>query len=248
MRMTNRQLPSSEAHSVAAVLDALAERLPPRHKQCVRHSEVEFSNTDSLKRMLDQGSPVVASYINTWLGGLDRYSDLFVTWTYGSLGSFFVLMLIGGVLGIVEAGNFQAVVTFGFSIVVGLGLAIRYSRILPHMAEQSVTLIDGGSKELVHACREFNDQPVERLIRIPLNHLAVKLSWGQYADHAPSFISVFLLTDPSIKEDAQKWHGLCLTTVNHSFPAPAPEELVRQAKEFAEILGARYVGMEQWSA
>jgi hypothetical protein len=113
------------------------------------------------------------------------------------------------------------------------------------MTEQSVTLINGQSRELIYACREFNDQPLERLVRIPLSDLVVKLSWGQIADHSPSFISVFLCTNPLIGDSNQNWPSLCLANVNHRYPAAAPEELIRKAKDFAETLGAKYVGLEQ---
>ncbi|KQV98397.1 hypothetical protein ASC87_22295 [Rhizobacter sp. Root1221] len=198
--------------------------------------------------MLAQGSLIVASYNNVRLGNLDRHRDFFVTWTYGSLGSLLVLMLVGGVLGILEDSNFSAVITFGLSLLTGLVLAFRYSLVLPPMAQQSVTVINGQSRELIYACREFSDQPLERLVRIPLGDLVVKLSWGQIADHSPSFIGVFLCANPSTGDGNQNWPSLCLANQNHQYPAPAPEELIRKAKDFSETLGARYVGLEPWVA
>lgn len=198
--------------------------------------------------MLGQGSLIVASYTNVWLGRLDRHRDFFVTWTYGSLGSLLVLMLVGGVLGILKDGNFAAVVALGLSLLTGLALAVRYSLVLPPMAQQSVTAINGQSRELIYACREFSDQPLERLVRVPLGDLVVKLSWGQIADHSPSFISVFLCANPSTGDGNQNWPSLCLANQDHHHPAPAPEELIRKAKDFADTLGARYVGLEPWLA
>jgi hypothetical protein len=48
-----------------------------------------------------------------------------------------------------------------------------------------------------------------------------------------------------IGDSNQNWPSLCLANVNHRYPAAAPEELIRKAKDFAETLGAKYVGLEQ---
>ena len=246
--MPARQLLKADVHSATAVFDALADRLPPPHERCVNHSELEFSNTKDLKRVLDQGDLIVARYTNFWLKGLERHGDFFVVWTFGSLGGLLVFMLIGGMLGLLDGSGLGAAVLFGASILAGLGLAIRYAQALPPMAEQSVTLISGESRELIHVCRVLDDEPREQLVRVPLRDLVVKLSWGQIADHFPSFLSVLLCAAPSVEDKNQNWPTLCLATFNHSYPAPAPDEWVRKAKDFADVLGARYVGVEPLDA
>lgn len=222
--------------SAASVFEALADRLPPPHKKCVGYSEFDFSKTEDFKQLLAQDNPIIANYTNFWLGYWDRRSDFFVTWTFGFLGALVLATWVGGALGLIEESDF-GIVVLG-CIFVGLGVALRYSQTLAPMAERSVILINGQSGEFIYACRVFNDEPVERLVRVPFRDLVVKLSWGQIADHSPSFISVTLGIRSN--DGNENSLGLCLATVDHYYFASLPEELLQKAKDLAESLGATY--------
>lgn len=243
-------MPGEEDLSVEAVFEALQDQLPPRDVRLAHHSELEFSDIESLKRRLDRGDLIVASYTNFWLQGLERLGDFFVGWTFGSLAALLALIFVGGLLGFLGGGSaLEAIVLFGLSALAGFGLSIRYSRILPPMAEQGVTVINGKTRELICACRVRNDEPVGTLWRAPLSDLAVAIFWGQIADHSPSFLSVYLQPKSSSTGDERSsWPSLCLATVDHNYPAAVPEDLVRKAKEFSEVLGAGYVGLQPESS
>ncbi len=242
-------MPSEEDLSVEAVFDALQDQLPPQGLRRSHHSELEFSDPESLKKRLDRGELIVASYTNFRLQGLERLGDFFVVWTFGSLAALLALIIVGGLLGFVGGGSaLEAIVLFGLSALIGLGLSIRYSRILPPMAEQSVTVINGKTRELIYACRLRNDEPVATLLRVPLCDLAIAIYWGAIADHSPSFLSVRLQPKSSTGEGGSSWASLCLATVDLSYPVAVPAELERKAQEFAEVLGAGYVGLESESS
>ena len=247
--MKTREMPSEEDLSAEAVFDALQDQLPPQGLRRSHHSELEFSDPQSLKTRLDRGELIVASYTNSWLQGLERLDDFFVVWTFGSLAALLALTIVGGLLGFVGGGSaLEAIVLFGLSALIGFGLSIRYSRILPPMAEQSVTVINGKTRELVYACRIHNDEPVATLLRVPLSDLTVAIFWGQVADHFPSFLSVYLQPNSSTGDEGSSWASLCLATVDHNYPAAVPVELERKAKQFAEVLGASYAGLKSESA
>jgi len=239
-------MPGKEALSVEAVFEALQDQLPPRDVRCSHHEELKFSDIESLKSRLDRGDLIVASYTNFWLQGLERLGDFFVGWTFGALAALLVLIFVGGILGFLGGGSaLEAIVLLSLSALVGLGVSIRYSHILPPMAEQSVTIINGKTRELICACRVRNDEPVETLSRVPLSDLTVAIFWGQIADHFPSFLSVRLQRkSSSTGDESSSWPCLCLATVDHNYPADVPEALARKAKEFAEVLGASYVGLQ----
>lgn len=183
-------------------------------------------------------------YTNFWLQGLERLDDFFVTWLFGAVGSLLVLVVIGGVLGLIGSGSaFEAITLFGLGILGGLGLAIKYSRKLPPMLDQNVTFLNGETRELIYACRTLKDMPIQKLVRVPFNDLAVGLSWGQIADHFPSFISVHLYQRSRTEGQNQFLPGLCLGVVDHDCYGTLPEDLVQKAQTFAEVLGAKYEGL-----
>jgi hypothetical protein len=236
----------AKASSAEDVFDAMAARLPPQHRRSSLSSELDCSSADQLKRQLAQAEPIIVGYVNSWLRPWDRYSNFFVVWTYGSFAALLVGMFVGGVLGLVGDDGVSMLVLLALSILAGLGLAIRYAVKLPPMAERSITLILGPTRELVHACSMRNDEPVDVLVRAPLSELVVELAWGQYGDHAPSFVSTLLRGNPPSRAGTEMVPALCLARVDCSH-SHVPDEIVRKAKELAGVLGAQYVGIAPWS-
>ncbi|MEJ8847903.1 hypothetical protein [Variovorax rhizosphaerae] len=243
MAMSPRHLSNADISSATAVFDALADRLPQPHRKLLNYSEISISNTGNLKRQLNQGVPIVVSYTNFWLGRWARHAELFVHWTYLTLGCLIVGMLLGFMSGLLKGNNAGGMALLGLSVVAGLGLAIRYTDAQPPMAEQSVTIINGWSNELISACRMRYDEHVDQLVRTPLSDLVIGFSWVQIADSSPSSLRVFLAVAMSAEDGKQDSSSFCLATVYHDYPRAPPEDWVRKAKDFADILGARYVGL-----
>jgi hypothetical protein len=228
-----------------AVFAVVQDRLPSQHKRVIDYSELVYSDQNNLQRALDQGELIVASYTNSWLSISDRLGDFFFSWVFGFFGSLLVFMMVGGVLGLVGSTNtFATIALFGLSVIAGFGLAMKYSRRLPPMAQRHLTLLNGKTRELIYACRVFDDEPTQELVRVPFGDLAVALSWGQIADHRPSFLSITLYQDLAIEGDRRQcWPSVCLAQVDHCYPAPPPADLVQKVETFAKILGARYAGL-----
>lgn len=244
--ISNDQILDGDVGSVDAVFEALQGRLPPPNKRIEDLSELDLCDARGLNKLIEQDKLVIASYTNSWLTGTQRFSDVFVTWTFSALGILLALIVIGGTFSLLPNGNntAQVVVFIGIGVLGGLGIARKYALILPPMQTQSITVINGKTRELIYACRIFNDKRVDSLVRVPISDFAITISWTQIADHTPSFLSIFLRPMPLIEEKLMYLPSLCIATVNHTYPAPVPKELAQNAKNFADALGAKYLGLE----
>lgn len=238
---------TEEALTVEAVFAAVQDRLPASHEPLVGHTEIGLALAPELKRRLARGEWVIARYRHCWFKAWDRVSPLLVDWTYGWMAACLVLMLVAGVvaavLGLRHKDELVGFVMFLGSPLVGLALAARFSGIQPPQRDHTVMVIDGRRRELLYACKLLKDEPVDRLVRLPMADVALWFEWDQVGDSSPDRIDLFLGAAAAAAGARSEWPEVHIGKFRHRDPAPFPDDLMRQAQALAQALGVQYLGL-----